>query len=131
VRGEFEKKAIVWSNDLERRSIALYLTGEVKSHVSLEPGGYLSLWGVKGQVPREHLDIINNHKRPLKIMGIDNDLTDRVRWTLEEIRPGFVYRLTVEDISKGAGDYKGYLTISTDNSLKPKLKVIVTGQISE
>lgn len=131
VRGEFEEKAIVWSNDLERRSIAFYLTGEVKPHVALEPGGYLSLWGVKGQVPREHLDIINNHETPLKIIGIDNDLSDRVRWSLEEIRPGFVYRLAVEDISTGAGDYKGYLIISTDNRLKPKLEVIVTGQISE
>ena len=131
MRGEFEKKAIVWSNDQERRSVALYLTGEAKPHVSLEPGGYLSLWGVKGQVPREHLDIINNHKRPLKIVDIDNDLPDRIRLTLEEIRPGFVYRLAVEDISKVAGDYEGYLIISTDNPLKPKLKVIVTGQISE
>lgn len=131
VRGEFEKKAIVWSNDLERRSIALYLTGVVKPHISLEPGGYLSLWGVKGKVPREHLDIINNHKRPLKIVGIDNDLTGHFRLNLEEIKPGFVYRLEVEDVSKLAGDYKGYLIITTDNPLKPKLKVIVTGQISE
>jgi hypothetical protein len=105
--------------------------GEVKPHVSLEPGGYLSLWGVKGQVPQEHLNIINNHKRPLIITGIDNDLSDHIKWTLEEIRPGFLYRLTVEDISKGAGEYKGYLIISTDNPLKPKLRVIVTGQISE
>ena len=50
---------------------------------------------------------------------------------LEEIKPGFVYRLEVEDVSKLAGDYKGYLIITTDNPLKPKLKVIVTGQISE
>ena len=89
------------------------------------------MWGVKGKVPREHLDIINNQKRPLKIVGIDNDLMDHVRWNLEEIKPGFVYRLEVEDVSKLAGDYKGYLIITTDNSLKPKLKVIVTGQISE
>ena len=103
----------------------------MKPHVSLEPGGYLSLWGARGQVPREHLDVINNHKRPLKIVDIDNDLPDRIRLTLEEIRPGFVYRLAVEDISKVAGDYEGSLIISTDNPLKPKLKVIVTGQISE
>ena len=122
---------MVWSNDLERRSIALYLKGEVKPHISLEPGGYLSLYGVKVKVPREQLDIINNHKKPLKIVGIDNDFTDHVRWNLEEIKPGFVYRLEVEDVSKGAGDYKGYLIIKTDNPLKPKLKVIVTGQISE
>jgi hypothetical protein len=96
---------------LERISIALYLTGEVKPHISLEPGGYLSLGGVKGKVPREHLDIINNHKRPLKIVGIDNDLTDHVRLNLEEIKPGFVYRLEVEDVSKLAGDYKAWISI--------------------
>jgi hypothetical protein len=122
---------MVWSNDLERRSIALYLKGEVKPHISLEPGGYLSLFGAKGKVPQEHLDIINNHKKPLKIVGIDNDFTDHVGWNLKEIKPGFVYRLEVEDVSKGAGDYKGYLIIKTDNPLKPKLKVIVTGEISE
>lgn len=82
-------------------------------------------------MPREQLDIINNHKKPLKIVGIDNDSTDHVRWNLEAIKPGFVYRLEVEDISKGAGDYKGYLIITTDNPLKPKLKVIVTGQINQ
>ena len=107
------------------------MTGEVKPHISLEPGGYLSFWGVKGEVPREHLDIINNHKRPLKIVGIDNDLTDHVRLNLEEIKPGFVYRLEIEDVSKLAGEYKGYLIIKTDNPLKPELTVIVTGQISE
>jgi hypothetical protein len=89
------------------------------------------LWGVKGQVPRENLDIVNNHKRPLKIIGIDNDLTDHVRLNLEEIKPGFVYRLEVEDVSKLAGDYKGYLYVRTDNPLKPELVIIINGHVSE
>jgi len=129
VRGDFEKKAIVWSNDLKRRSMALYLIGEVKPHISLEPGGYLSLWGVKGKVPREHLEIINNRKRPLKITGIDNDLPGHIRWHLKEIKAGFVYRLEVEDISKTAGDYTGHLIVQTDNPQKPELIIIVNGQI--
>jgi len=33
VRGDFRKRAIVWSNDPERRSIALYLLGVVKPNV--------------------------------------------------------------------------------------------------
>ncbi len=131
VRGEFEKKAIVWSNDLERRSIALYLTGEVKPHISLEPGGYLSLWGVKGQVPRENLDIINNHDKPLKINYIESDLKDHVRWTLKEVKPGYVYRLEVVDISKTTCDYTGHLYVRTDNPLKPELVIIINGHVSE
>lgn len=50
---------------------------------------------------------------------------------LEEIKPGFVYRLEVEDVSKLAGDYKGYLYVRTDNPLKPELVIIINGHVSE
>jgi hypothetical protein len=129
VRGEFEKKALVWSDDLPRRSIVLYLRGEVKARISLEPGGYLSLWGVKGQVPEESLEIINNQEKPLKITGIEDDLPGHIRWKLQEIKPGYLYRLSVEDISRSAGDYTGHLIIKTDNPHKPALVVIINGLI--
>jgi len=131
LRGEFQKKALVWSNDPERMSIALYLEGEVIPHISLDPGGYLSLVGAKGQAPKEHLEIINNHTTPLKIMGADSDLKNHIIWHIEEIKPGYVYRLEVEDISKTAGDYTGHLVIRTDSPKKPELTVIVNGNIAE
>ena len=131
VRGEFEKKAIVWSNDPDRRSIALYLKGQVKPHISLDPGGYIALVGAKGKVPTGHVEIINHHESPVKITGVDNDLPDRVRWRIEEIKPGFVYRLEVEDISKNGGCYTAHLTIRTDNPNKPELTLIVRGEIRE
>ena len=131
VRGDFRKKAIIWSNDLQRMSMALYLEGEVIPHISLDPGGYLSLWGAKGKVPREHLDMINNHKNPMKIIGVESDLRDNIVWQLEEIKPGYVYRLEVEDISEKAGDYMGHLYVRTDNPLKPELVIIINGHVSE
>ena len=129
VRGEFEKKAIVWSNDPDRMSVALYLKGEVKAHISFEPGGYISIVGVKGEAPLGHVEIISHHESPVKIIGVDNDLPDRVRWRIEEIKPGFVYRLEVEDISKDEGDYTAHLTIRTDNPKKPTLTLMVRGEI--
>ena len=131
IRGKFQKKAIVWSNDPDRRSIALYLTGEVKPHISIEPGGYVSFWGVKGQVASAHLDIVNNNKRPLKIVGIDNDLPERIRFHLKEIRAGYIFRIVIEDISETAGECTGHLIIGTDNRQKPELIIIINGQISE
>lgn len=129
VRGEFEKKAIVWSNDVERRSVALYLMGKVTPYISFDPGGYLSLRGVKGQVTSEHLHIINNHENPMKIIGIDNDLPEHIIWNLEEIKPGYIYRLEVEDISIQAGTYTGHLFVRTDNPKKPELVIIVNGEV--
>ena len=131
IRGAFEKKAIVWSNDPDKMSVALYLKGKVKAHISLEPGNDIALTGKIGGVPPGHVEIINNHESPVKITGIDNNLPDRVRWRLEEIKPGYVYRLAVEDISKKGGDYTAHLTIRTDNTKKPRLPLIVKGEIRE
>jgi hypothetical protein len=129
VRGPFEKKAIVWSNDKERMSVALYLRGEVKPHIAMEPGGYVALGGIVGKVPLEQIEIINLHEEPVKIEAVENDLPERVEWRIKEIRPGYVYRLEVMDISKERGDYTGHLIIKTDYPPKPELIVIVNGNV--
>jgi hypothetical protein len=131
VRGEFDKKAIVWSNDSQRKSVALYLKGEVKPHISLVPGAYISLQGFKGRVPAEKLEIINNHKQPFKITRIISDLPDNIVWHLKETKPGYSYTLEVEDISKRPGQYSGHLVVQTDQPQKPKLVIIVKGYIEE
>jgi hypothetical protein len=131
VRGEFEKKAVVWSDDRPGMSMELHLRGQVKPHVSFDPGGYISLWGTKGEAVRGRVEIINEHEAPLKVIGVDNDLPDRVTWRLEEVRPGFVYGLEVEDISEKAGDYTAHLTIRTDNPKKPRLTLTVRAEIKE
>jgi len=131
VIGEFQKRAVVWSNDLERRSIALYLRGVVKASISLEPGGYVGLWGIRGQVPAEFIEIKNNHKTPIQITGIENELPENIRWHLEEVEPGYSYRLEVKDISDKAGEYTGHLYVKTDYPQKPEFVIIVNGYIRE
>ena len=128
---KFHKKATVWSNDPQRKSVALYLKGEVEPHISLVPGGYLSLQGVQGRVPPEKLDIINNHKLPIKIVGFVSDLPDNIIWRLEENKPGFSYTRVVQDISKQAGEFTGHLIVQTDQPQKPELVIIVSGYIEE
>jgi hypothetical protein len=122
---------MVWSDDLERRSVALYLTGEVKPYISMEPGGYVSLWGKRGEVAKESIEITNHHEKPLEIKGVENALPDRIRWRLVEIKEGYAFRLEVEDTSKEPGNYHGQLTLMTSNPRKPRLVVIVMGQITE
>jgi len=129
VRGDFRKRAIVWSNDPERRSIALYLLGVVKPNVILDPGNYLSLEGARGRVPPGHIKIMNNHERPLKIKGITSDLPDNIQWSIKEIEPGQTYSLEVKNISRKAGEYTAHMFIRTDNPQKPELVIIVNGRI--
>ncbi len=131
VIGEFQKRAVVWSNDPDSRSIALYLNGEVRPFISLEPGGYVGLWGVKGQIPGESIEIINNHSAPIKIMGIENELPQSVKWKLEEVNPGYTYRLEVGDISTKAGEYTGHLIVRTDHPQKPEFVIVVNGYITD
>jgi hypothetical protein len=131
VIGEFQKRAVVWSNDSDRRSIALYLKGVVTPLISLEPGGYVGLWGVIGQVPVESIDIINNLGEPIKITGIENELPLKIKYNLEEIKPGFSYRLEIQDISPEAGEYVGHLKVRTDHPQKPEFTLIVNGYITD
>jgi hypothetical protein len=130
VKGTFRKKAIVWSNDLDRRSVELYLMGEVKPKISIEPDDSLSFIGVRGKVPPKHINIINNTKDPIKITKIDNFLMDHIVWRLREIKPGYIYRLEVEDISQMGGDYEGHLAVHTDYSKMSELIILIRGQIS-
>ena len=131
ITAEFKKKATVWSNDPNKERVVLYLMGEVKPHISLVPGGYLSLQGVQGRVPAEKLDIINNHPQPFKIVGFISDLPDHIIWRLEENKPGFSYTLVVENISKEAGEFTGHLIVRTDQPQKPELVIIVNGYIEK
>jgi hypothetical protein len=133
ILGEFEKKATVWSNDPERKSIVLELIGEVRPYISLEPGGYVSLCGPEGKVPPAYLDIINNSEKPFQIESIqpDQNLKDRIRWRLEIVKPGFAYRLEVEDVSDGSGEYTGHLVIRTNHPDKPELSAIINRQLTE
>jgi hypothetical protein len=132
ILGEFEKKATIWSNDPDRKSIVVEMTGEVRPYISLEPGGYVSLWGAQGEVPKANLDIINNSEAFLKIEAIqpDSDLKDRVKWRLETVKPGLAYRLEIEDVSDGSGGYTGHLVIRTNHPEKPELSVIVNRQLT-
>lgn len=99
--------------------------------ISLEPGGYVGLWGVKGQVPVESIEIINNMSDPIKITAVENELPQNVRWNLEEVKPGYRYRLEVQDISTERGEYTGHLIVRTDNPKKPEFVVIVNGYIRD
>ena len=130
VMGVFRKKAVVWSDDLDRRSVALYLMGEVKPQISIEPDDLVSFTGVKGKIPPKHINIINNTKAPIKITKIDNFLEDHIRWRLKEVKPGYIYRLEVEDISKVGGDYGGHLAVHTDHPKMPELTILIKGQIN-
>ena len=99
--------------------------------ISLEPGGYVGLWGVRGQVQVESIDIVNNLSEPIKITGVENELPQNIKWNLVVIEPGFSYRLEVQDISTKMGEYTGHLIVRTDHPQKPKFVVIVNGHIRD
>lgn len=131
VRGEFHKKVAVWSSDPERPSLVLDLAGEVKPYVILEPGGYLSLWGKVGSVSKAQIEIINNHPDPFRVDSLEHDLGERIGWSLEEVSPGRLYRLHVEDRSEIPGDYTGRMLVRIGQPTKREVNIIVKGHITE
>jgi hypothetical protein len=129
VRGKFEKKAMIWSDDASQMSIAVYVRGEVQPNVELTPGGYLSLWGTIGKTIKAHVDITNNHKEPMRITRVWHDMASHVKWKLTPIHPGYAYRLTVTDQSRSPAEYIGHLWLETDLPQEPELTIIVSGTV--
>jgi hypothetical protein len=131
VRGYFQKKTIVWSNDAERMSVALFLDGEVKPYIAVEPGTYVGLWGVTGQTLKEHLDIMGHEGGAFHITDVVNELQDRIVWRIEDIEPGRHYRLEVEAKTEMPGNLRGHLILKTDHPRKPEITIILNGEIKE
>jgi hypothetical protein len=129
ILGEFEKKATIWSNDPEKKSVVVKLIGEVRPYISLEPGGYVSLGGEdQGKGAPGYVDIINNSGKPMEVKSIQpaDDLKDRIKYHVETVKAGFSYRLEVKNVAKEGRGYTGHLVIRTNLLEKPELTVIVS-----
>ncbi|MBW1819680.1 MAG: hypothetical protein JRJ60_21280, partial [Deltaproteobacteria bacterium] len=115
LRGPFEKTVSVRCDDPVRGNVRLRLEGEVKLLAAFEPGGYVSLQGPLGKVPKEGLLLVNYHEKPLRITRIRSDLEDRIQWQIQERKAGREFILMIQDRSQAPGEYTGRLILETDN----------------
>lgn len=118
------------TNDPKRPRIELTITGEVEKFVTIAPSR-VTLKGHAGEKIQSTVEIIPEPGYPFKILDVQALNPSNVLWTLNRIDPakGSGYRLTVENLKADAGRYFDLISIKTDNSLRPVIKINVYGNI--
>ncbi len=118
------------TNDPVRPEVRLEVSGYVK------PQAYLSssvarLTGKVGQVISQTVTITPTPENPFKILGIDLDQGDFIRYDLKEIKnsQGKAYELTIFNTKQDKGWYRDKIFIKTDSSISPELKIQVLGLV--
>jgi len=127
---KIRKNITVQTNDPNKRKLNLLVTGVVEKFVSIVPSRIL-LTGPAGEPIVSVVKIIPEPKYPFKIVAVQVLNDKNIRYNLEEMLPaeGSGYKLTVENLKKEKGRYYDMLSLTTDSSIRPLVKIQVSGII--
>lgn len=124
----FRKTITVTTDDPKRPQIRLHLSGKVAQFAIFEPE-HLYLNGNAGDPLQAEATITPSPEHRFKIVktATDRRLSDKVAVSVTE-RNG-VYHLTVRNLLAAPAHYGGNILITTDNALRPELRLYVRGRI--
>ncbi|RLB84058.1 MAG: hypothetical protein DRH17_00640 [Deltaproteobacteria bacterium] len=122
--GVVTKYAVVHTNDPRQPKIQLTITGSVIPYVTVKPRR-VRIVGVEGQIVSRNVEIIPHKDYPFKILKIESNIDQAVRYCLSDTADKHGYVLTVENIEGMVGHRAGRIIIETDSEFKPRLTVYV------
>ena len=124
----FSRNITVNTNDPERQRIDLTFSGEVDVFALIDPKSLL-LKGKEGETVQGQVTIVPNLKYPFTVIEsmADPELAEKVSFTLDN-REG-IYILTVKNLMKEPGQYRGNIHLKTDNDGWPEISIFVVGQL--
>jgi hypothetical protein len=125
--GPVRKDATVVSNDPEKSSFTLMVTGTVKPLFQVRPDSNISFRGTGDQVKDVTLEI-STTSQPFNVQKVESNLEGKVSHQLETVAKGQSYRLKVANLLK-EGNYSGTLRLITDLPNGKSVFILVSGRI--
>ena len=125
--GPVRKDATVMSNDPEKSSFTLTVTGTVKPLFQVRPGSSITFRGTGDQMKDVTLEI-STMSQPFHIQKVESNLEGKVSHQLETVTKGQSYRLKVNNLLK-EGNYSGILKLITDLPKGKSVVIRVSGRI--
>jgi len=103
----------------------------VEKFVDIKPS-YVRLIGVLGQPIATPVSIVPQKKHPFKITGVTAMKGDNIQFSLseKELPEGNGYELMLTNKKTDPGRYHDVLSLKTDSSIQPVLKINVYGRIT-
>ncbi|MBW2612809.1 MAG: hypothetical protein JRE12_10685, partial [Deltaproteobacteria bacterium] len=127
-----KKNIVVSTNDPKSPSITLSISGMVEKFVDIKPA-YARLSGNAGQKISTLISIVPAKKYSFKITGISAMQDRDIQYFLTEKKfpEGDGYELVVENRKTDKGSYHDVLSMKTDSSIQPVIKISVYGKIHD
>jgi hypothetical protein len=120
--GRVRKSATVYSNDLRSKSSLIALEAFIRPLISITPT-VVFLEGRPGQVMKGIVEIKGGMDRELRLEPAHFDLQGKVVYTLEEIEPGKMYRVSFSNVAGLSGIAHGQLRLNTSYPEKPVVSI--------
>ena len=95
--------------------------------ITFTPSSTVNLRGKAGETKRINLSISAGLDEPLilKPIKLSNELEGKVSYSLNEVEKGKLYKINFQNNPDIAGNFDGYLWLSTNYKGKPKIRVRV------
>lgn len=126
----FSKIITVLTNDPKQKQMKFHINGKVESLMLIEPKR-LFLSGTTEDHIQARVTITPLKKYPFHIISssADKDIDRKVSFTLSDKKDKYV--LTVTNLLKESGRYRGRIVLKTDSSVSPEIPIYVSGMIKE
>lgn len=125
--GNFKKTATVFSNDPQNPRAMLIIQGKINAVLEIRPSTNIAFRGMADQQTEKTIDLVGTTK-PFKIVKVESNLADKVRYQIETVEEGKHYRLKVANLVK-QGNYSGFVKCLTNVPEKPEIQVRVSGYL--
>jgi hypothetical protein len=110
----------------------LTISGTVEKVVDIQPK-YVRLTGIAGQDISTLVTVIPARKYSFKITEVNAMKGNDIQFALSEKRfpEGDGYEIRVKNLKTEPGRYHDVLSLKTDSSIQPSIKVTIYGNISK
>lgn len=128
---EVRKRFSVQTNDPRHEAFTLVVKGQVRAYIPLTPNR-IRLRGRVGEQVQKTVLIERLKAHPFRVKAIKARDGKHLQFELKEGNPGKGkdgYRLVVTNTMQEAGSYHDVITIETDSTVKPTLRIPVTARI--
>ena len=126
-QGAVRKSARVTTNDPEKENVALVIKATVQVPIDVS-SRYVYLYSSGDQPVRKTVDIKAELEKPLSLTVDEFTLQNKLKYDIETVEKGKVYRIRFTSIPDVKESFRGILKLKTNYPEKPEITLVVNGR---
>ena len=130
-KGKTTQKATIISNDPQRPSAQISITGIIKQEIRINPSTRVLLKGFYGETVKKGVTITSLSGAPFVIKNITSTIDDKIEYKLKTEQTDKKYRLDIKTRTGLQDNFRGKIILETSSPKKPKIVLSVAGSLKK